>query len=262
MQPKETLATVETPAVAHSAKLGGSSDQAGHFRCRLVSLIVGGVLLAAAGLKLHGGPEAVWGDGFIPPAVRLVTLQAELLVGAWLVAGWARRTAWLTALLLFCGFAAVSAAMGATGQNDCGCFGRTHVSPWVAFALDAACVGLLLLARPLGWGAGGVRSSAAAVGGFVLLGLLAVVWASSPAGQSALERALDEKVILASPIVDVGDAPEGAVREAHFELVNRSADDIQIVGGKMTCSCMSPNGLRFTIPAGGMAIFKINVTYK
>ena len=47
--------------------------------CRLVTVIVGGVLLSAALLKLRDGSTNPVGDVF-SPAVRLVALQAELLI--------------------------------------------------------------------------------------------------------------------------------------------------------------------------------------
>lgn len=228
-------------------------DRLGHPAAILAAL----VLLVAAGLKIRGGSSVTESADLFPPAVRFVALQGEIVVALWLLTGWARLTAWLAAVLLFCGLTLASAALGFVGQSDCGCFGRVSVSPWAAFALDAVCLVLLLGTRPRGldtqW-----RPAVAAVGGLGGLALVAVLAVGSPPGQGALARLRGEIITIANPVEDAG---EGTVRAVPFRLVNRSDRPVRILGGSAACTCVTTGGLPVTIPAHGTVTIEIVIAY-
>src|SRR5437667_10683941 len=97
----------------------------------LASKIVGGLLLTAAALKLHGlRVGAVSSLGILAaPEFQVAVVEFEIFLGIWLLSGKGAIGAWLTALGTFATFAAVSAYQGSIGQATCGCFGR--LSEWV-----------------------------------------------------------------------------------------------------------------------------------
>src|SRR5687767_4532346 len=117
---------------------------------RLVSKILGGLLLAAAVLKLQGlGTDPVTRLGvFSTPEFQLFVVEFEVFLGVWLLSGKRPLGSWLLALTTFGLFAAVSFYQGWIGQASCGCFGRLRVNPWYAFGLDMVIVATLLVGRP------------------------------------------------------------------------------------------------------------------
>jgi hypothetical protein len=120
-------------------------------RFTIVRIALGGLLLAAAGLKLYGLsvsaiPRVGW---FSQPWVQIAAAEWEVILGLWLLSGSYPRGAWLAALATFAAFAAVSGYLGWIGVASCGCFGVIKASPWWAFGLDAAVIVLLFICRPL-----------------------------------------------------------------------------------------------------------------
>ena len=116
----------------------------------MVRVVLGLLLLAAAGLKLHElltAPAAEQGP-FASRWFRAAQVEVELLLGLWLLSGLFPRAAWGAALACFTGFGAVAAYLAFTGAESCGCFGRLLVDPMWTFALDAAAVAALVLCRP------------------------------------------------------------------------------------------------------------------
>jgi hypothetical protein len=104
---------------------------------------LGLLLLLTALLKAQGSDEGALGQNTIlfSPRLRFAVMEAEALLGLWLLSGWAKRAAWFFAVAFFLVVAGFSLYLGLMGQSSCGCFGRIHVSPWNAFALDVACLG-------------------------------------------------------------------------------------------------------------------------
>ena len=224
-----------------------------------VTLLAASVLLVAVGLKFTHSrtPEAFW----LPPMVRTVGLQVELLVGVWLLTGWARLTARLAAAALFLTLAGVSLTLALTGQRDCGCFGAVAVSPWATFALDTLCGIALLCTPPRGWRAD-LRVSLTAVGGLALLTAAAIGVLTTPQATAVLARWSGDYVTLADATIDLGDAHAGTTRVARVVVRNASDTEVEVLGGHVACSCMALSALRFPVPAGGEATVEIEVTYK
>jgi hypothetical protein len=118
-------------------------------RFSIVRFLLGGLLLVAAALKLHGLsvsaiPRVGW---FSQPWVQLAAVEWELVLGLWLISGSHQRAAWLAALLTFAAFATISGYLGWSGVAACGCFGVIHASPWWAFGADCLALTALISGR-------------------------------------------------------------------------------------------------------------------
>src|SRR5947207_6620294 len=89
----------------------------------VVRVLLGVLLLTAAGLKLYGLnvtalPRVGW---FSTPRVQVAVVAWELVLGFWLLSGSYRAGAWLAAIGTFLIFAGVSGYFGWTGVASCGC---------------------------------------------------------------------------------------------------------------------------------------------
>lgn len=107
---------------------------------------LGVFLLAAAFVKAFAAADAATLQSVydVPRWLVIAAVQAELIVGALLVAGVWRRPAWQAAVALFGAFAAFSLYRGLTGYESCGCFGSLKINPWWTLAFDVAILTLLI----------------------------------------------------------------------------------------------------------------------
>jgi hypothetical protein len=171
------------PQTATSKFNDGASVSSKPLALLAIRLIVGGLLLTAAALKIWSPADsaalAVAYD--IPPLLTAVVVQTEFLLAALLLFGcWTRQTL-IASAFLFGVFSAFSVFRGLAGFESCGCFGSFKVNPWVTAVLDvclfvAASWGAWKLASPREriqrwrlYGAGGCYALAAVAGvvGFV-----------------------------------------------------------------------------------------------
>ncbi|MCG3177975.1 MAG: hypothetical protein BIFFINMI_00298 [Phycisphaerae bacterium] len=108
------------------------------------------LLLAAAGMKIHQfSTEPPPSQAFFDQKwVNLLASFYEMALAAWLLSGWARRLAWLVALLTFATFCVYTTHRLAIGADSCGCFGRLKVRPKYTLILDASLFLLLIFIRP------------------------------------------------------------------------------------------------------------------
>ena len=112
--------------------------------------LVGGLLLAAAGLKgwqLLTEPLAnsdIWSNR----AFLILTVEFELGLGIWLVSGLFKKLAWAAGVACFVLFSGITLYKGLTGAASCGCFGSVEVNPWITlFAVDLPCLAALVVFR-------------------------------------------------------------------------------------------------------------------
>lgn len=223
---------------------------------RGVSLLLGGVLLVAAGMKLYGLsvsplPSVGW---LSVPSVQYAAVAAELAVGGWLISGAARPLAWLAALALFGTFTVVSGYLGVIGQASCGCFGTIQASPWAAFGVDVAAVALLLAARPgrAAWQSEPVRplflQATKLLGGAAFVLVLLALGSSFLFGSvSAALAKLRGESLGAPQYVDFGTAKPGEVREETVPITNWTDRPIRLIGGTSDCSCITTKDMPVTI---------------
>ncbi len=234
-------------------------------RVSAIRTAVGGLLLAAAGLKLAGlAASAVPPHGwYAQPWVQAAAAGWELVLGAWLLGGSAPRTAWAVAVLTFAGFAAVSASLGLAGVARCGCLGAVATSPWAAFGIDIAALALLALGRPRANDPvpverprfGGVVVGAATV--LVLLGA-AGSWVYGSPG-AALARLRGDALTLTPDYLDFGTLPAGESRDAALTVSNWSDRPVRLVGGTSDCTCTTLADLPVTIVPGGRAAVTVRL---
>ena len=106
------------------------------------------VLLAAALLKVHElATRPVASDNFFHSRpIVLGTIWLEVLLAGWMLSGLHRQTTRWIVVGCFGALAAVALTLAIEGAESCGCFGRTHISPWYMCGFDAAAaLGVLLI---------------------------------------------------------------------------------------------------------------------
>jgi Methylamine utilisation protein MauE len=222
----------------------------------VVRVLLGLLLLTAAGLKLYGLnvtalPRLGW---FSAPRVQVAAAAWEVLLGLWLLSGACRGGAWLATVGTFAVFGVVSAYLGWTGEATCACLGAVRASPWLAFAVDATALAALTIYRPslsrqafelpprL---ASGILVSAAAL--FALAGLSSWIYGSS---ESALARLRGEVLSAAPEYLQLGEGVPGQVLFAAVNVRNWSDQPVRLIGGSSDCSCVTTTDLPLTVPPG------------
>jgi hypothetical protein len=227
---------------------------------RIVLPLCGVFLLAAVALKVQGISAGGVGQTLtlLSPRVQLVGMEVEALVAIWLVSGYARRGAWLAAVVLFATLAAVSAYLAWIGQASCGCFGRVEVSPWVSLALDVVCVVALIATRPTGQWLSTNTLWPATVAILVVGGL--VTASESDGARRELARFRGEAFLLDGD-TDAGAAPKGESRIVSVTVENITDADLRLIGGTASCSCVATYDLPLTVPAGGKVTAKVKIKY-
>ncbi len=213
---------------------------------------MGGLLLVAAALKVHGLALDPFAEGSVLASARLqvATIEIEVLLGLWLLTGWSPRWAWVAALSLFSLFACVSLYLALAGQPSCSCFGRLAVSPWVSLGVDVAAVAALLIWRPP-VGSEDIQTPVWArqllkVGAGVCL-VLAVASGAAllvfPTPAAALAWFRGEAVTVDPPVRDIGKGVRGEKQTFRVGLTNRTKQPIRVVGGTTTCACIATKDL-------------------
>lgn len=227
---------------------------------RCTACLVGVYFLAAAGLKLFSDGDVSVGET-VTPALRFLGVQAEILLGMWLILGWWRVTAFTLACLLLTIFTMLSLSSFLRGQSDCGCFGNLKVHPGMTAAVNLAALGLLTLSRPqMKWTEN--RGTVIAVASLTALtGGLAWV-ADGPVGNQLLARWQGRTVALRSSVVEAGEATEGTVRQFRVVVTNSGSRDVRIVGGNVDCSCTTTQNLPVTVPAFGEVTIEIELKFR
>ena len=226
-------------------------------RFTVVRIVLGSALLVTAGLKLYGLsvsaiPRVGW---FAQPWVQLAAAEWEIVLGIWLLSGAYPRLSWLAALGTFAAFAAVSGYLGWVGVASCGCFGVVKASPWWAFGVDVAALGLLSVTRP---DYGKVESLVPIGSGFAVIVVMGMVGFAIATGigvavygtpQAALARLKGELVVVSPSYLDLGTGQRGTSLESAVSVTNWTDEPIRLIGGTYDCSCITAD-LPLTIPPG------------
>ena len=233
-----------------------------------VPLLLGLLLLAAAGLKLAGSavsPFAQYGP-WTAPHIQALAIVWEVLLGLWLLSRVYPFGASLAAMVTFTLFASISGYLGWIGQPECGCFGIIRTSPWTAFIVDLIALALLLATRPH-W-----RTSASTpqpsrlpgfanilVGTILILTALAAVALLRYGSLAAAWARLHGLALYAPPYVDFGSAPPGQELLQDIPVTNWTDTPIQLIGGTSDCSCIVTHSLPLTIPPGEMRTITVTL---
>lgn len=116
----------------------------------IVRLLVGAVLLTAAGMKGYElATEPMAEKGLLTSRWFLIAaVEFELSLGLCLVSGLWKRWIWCVTVLCFVGFTCLTAYKAWQGDANCGCFGRAAVDPRYTLVLDCTLLTALLVWRP------------------------------------------------------------------------------------------------------------------
>ncbi|AMV27856.1 hypothetical protein VT84_25865 [Gemmata sp. SH-PL17] len=236
-----------------------SEGQSWLSRCAVC--LVGLYFLAAAALKLFSDGSVSAGEMVYTPALRFLAVQAEIVLGTWLILGRWRLAAFMSACLLLAMFALLSLFSFLRGQSNCGCFGDLKVHPGITATVNLVALGLLALSRPqMRWKEN--RGAVVAVGTLAALtGGLAWV-ANGPVGNTLLARWQGQTVALQSSVVEAGEATEGTRRQFPVVVTNRSSRDVRIIGGNADCTCTTTRNLPVTVPASGEVTVEIDLKFR
>ena len=234
-------------------------------RSLIVRVLLGILLLTAAGLKLYGlsasaVPRVGW---FAQPWVQLLAAEWELVLGAWLLSGVYPRVSWLAALVTFVTFAGVSGYLGWVGVASCGCLGAIKISPWWACGADVIAVAALAVSRPReGWSAPPRFNTAGSWAASVALVCAALV-GTGTLYFGSLEAAvanLRGDALSATPHVDFGTGKPGDSLEATVTVTNWTNQPIRVIGGTSDCSCTAIGELPVTVPPHGSRAITMRLT--
>jgi hypothetical protein len=228
----------------------------GERRFAVVRIVLGLVLLTAAGLKLYGLnvtdlPRMGW---FSTPRVLVAAVGWELVLGLWLLLGTSPAWVWLAAVGTFTTFAVASGYFGSIGVMSCRCFGVIAASPWTAFAVDVTALALLAAARP----DVGVRSfrpptaalSVAFAAAAVLFLLSGIGWWAYGSPRAALARLRGQPLTVDPERMDFGTGAAGDIAEREIEIRNWAHHPVQLTGGTCDGACTATADLPLVIPAG------------
>lgn len=243
---------------------------------RSLTILLGSLLLSAAGLKIHALiVDPLSQDGFITSSwVHLLMIEAELVIGLWLLSGIAKWVGWIIALVLFAGLTLISFYQGLTGQASCGCFGTVHVNPWFTFALDASAVALLLVFKPCESVLSTIHpitplrlftKSLIQIGGLVIVLLSSIVvlfLLTSKDPILVLAQIRGETLCVEPSIIDVGRAEAGSSLMVPVQLRNYGNTQIEVVGGDVSCVCMTMGDLPVTLQSRSSVTVHIKVVFK
>jgi hypothetical protein len=225
---------------------------------RILSCVLGTLLLVTAGLKFEAlGVVPLSRDPLLSsPRMIVAAIEIEVILGIWLVSGYAQRMAWVGALIFFAGAGGVSLFAGTTGQRACPCFGRLGStfagSVWLATAIDLFAVAALLRFRPTLCGGNSVtpawreRLSAGSLVAFALLAGLAVT-INPP---RALIKYRGDDVAIEPETISIGRGPSGETTDVDFRLVNLGDKPVSILGVSARCPCVRLDNLPLTVQPG------------
>jgi hypothetical protein len=186
--------------------------------------------------------------------LTLIQVEAEWLLGLWLISGLATAIAVRVATITYLSFAGYALFLGLGGAKSCGCFGPLIISPWVIFGFDLVCAGALALmsrsARQFPargfhrWGIICVGTYLA--GGTVLVALVVAaptgglsasakeVLASRPIAQIPPATAVSD---LEKLVCDLGYVDKGSSHELQFFVSNPTDGAIAIDRIEPECHC-------------------------
>lgn len=230
---------------------------------RIVSRLVGLLLLTAAGLKLYGLQSLpTTRSGIFSAAwLQVGLIELEMVLGLWLISGCYPIAARCSAVVVFGIFAVASAFAGWIGQASCGCFGELPINPWWTFVLDCSILAILTFTSPSRRGsdppdAGGpsrferwsFNSGLAGVaittiflaGGLVAFGSL----------EGVMAFARGETLYAKPATIDLGARNPSEQTVFRLELENRGARAIRVIGGTFDCSCSVIDELPIEVPPG------------
>ncbi|MBI2808603.1 MAG: hypothetical protein HYX68_26745 [Planctomycetes bacterium] len=229
-----------------------------------ILIAIGLVLFLAAGMKAIGREvEPVARTGiFSLQLVQLLVISSEIALAVWLVSGLLESMAWMTAVVVFVGFAGVAFYQGWIGQASCGCLGKVKVSPWITLSFDLSILAALGMVCPHGeffradWNRFRAAIAARLLLGAGLVGLVLMSLAGFGhlyfgSVESAYAALKGEPVTIEPFLVNVGTCRNAERKEFTLRVVNHTSNPVRIVGQLPDCACELLTELPVEIPGHG-----------
>jgi len=225
---------------------------------RRVSVVIVAIYLLTAVLLKSLGKGT--NENSLSPAVQMLAMQAEVIVGAWLLIGRLRTISWLVASALFVVLTLVSASSALSGHSDCGCFGPVRVNPWITTCFNFTAILFLLFGRPvctqfsLVW-------STVIVGTLSIFSGLVAFLANGILGDRIMADLQGNLVYVSPSVADIGVHPPGTVKTIRNKIFNRSTKPFRVIGGSVSCNCTLVNNLPIFVPANEMVEIEIEMKF-
>ena len=237
----------------------------------ILSIGISTLLLCAAFLKLQTFLyDPLWSYRFTYPAfLAAITVQLEIIVGLFVLKDRLRGPSWMMAISLFTCFMLTSIWMSIAGWESCGCFGSVELSPFISLAINAAIVSLLFwsrcqyadtsseLRKAERQKNAGKEKLAGRVFGYAVSILVVAFLIGTTQGRQTIFGKRDQPVSI-SPIL-LANAEHGVPINLQVSIWNNSTTDAKVIGGGVSCSCITLNDFPFEIPAGSRK--EVELTY-
>lgn len=223
---------------------------------RILSTVIGFVLLAAAFLKLMGlaiSPVAQTGI-LHHPAIVVMIIEGELIVGACLLSGMRPVLVSKLTIGLFSLFTLASGFAFFNGAPTCDCFGPIRMKPLYVCIFDAGVVFAFLycgpketiLYNPLPLKAfrpilGGIGLSVFALGIFHVFQIDPAIAFAKLNGRTA---------VVYPVVLDLGQQKAGKEVHSSIKVSNLGVEPIYIAGGSSDCTCIVTDNLPCHLPGG------------
>ncbi len=228
---------------------------------RVVEVAFGAILLVASGsTALYGQtpPESKFGISAL--WINIATIHYVLLLGTWLISGYARHAIQLVSLISFVAFALANLWGVWIGREYCDFFGAISVKPWQALVLDITAILLLFgTSRKSRF----VESSTA-FAFFASYATTLAMWTTVidwnyGTTKIAIATIRGDAVIVTPQAIDFGDVFVGETISKELSIQNISDRTITIYGGTTDCNCSTVENLPVTITPGMQVAIKIRL---
>jgi len=219
-----------------------------------VVFITGGILVAAALLKVHGlifsrfEPNLLLSERW----QHVILIQVEVLLGIFIVSQKRFALSRLLGIAFFGAGAIASLYLWYIGQASCGCYGEVRVHPWASAVVDLGCLAGLLMVRPKAQDRAGsslvpqiLRLGLVVAAVLALVGELMYLTTRSP--ESFLARVRGDVLVVEPNVLNVGSGERGSKKLIAFRLSNYSGNKVTVVGGTSACACVATEKLPVAI---------------
>lgn len=223
----------------------------------------------AAGLKAEGAAHDLFSNSFFAaPRIQLASIEAEIILGAWLLSGFAAGAAWALSFGFFGILAGASLYLALNQQESCGCFGRVVVSPWLSLTPDLVIIAAIGVWRPRrqaipplsAWFRGAWQTI---LGASVLLAVLGgSFWLAVDQPADFLARLRGENVTIVPELCQLGEGKPGEERVYQVRLTNHSDRPVRVVGGTRSCACSVLHNLPITLAPGATGSLEVRVSFR
>jgi hypothetical protein len=234
-----------------------------------LSKVLAALLVFAALLKIDGlvsGTTHV--DAWLStPSTLLAVVALEVLVAMWLAFSAEQNLAWMAAAGFFLCALVAALWIAWEGVAYCPCFGRLHVSPWVAVLIDLSALISLGFIRPQDQSIGALFASLARQPwgcARLLVCALPAVALAAPASwldSDYLAQWRGEHVRISPRVASAGAGERGRWGTVTVTVKNGSPGPITLLNGTADCSCVAIDALPQTLASGEVQSIPVRIRF-